>query len=263
MSAATRNEYRGAWVTFCNWCMTTRPARLLSNPFAGVARADANADRRRTRRALTEVELTRLLDVARRRPLLDAMTVRRGARKGEVCGKVRPEVRRRLELLGWERALIYKTLVLTGLRKLELASLSVGQLALDDDLPCLTLKAANEKNRQGATIPIRADLAADLRAWLAEKARIAADETATICMDRKRRVADGRKTNDTRTAYGLPADVLVFFTVPAGLVRILDRDLVAAGIAWQVEVSPGKWRIDKRDERGRTVDVHALRHTFG
>ncbi len=25
----------------------------------------------------------------------------------------------------------------------------------------------------------------------------------------------------------------------------------------------GKWRIDKRDDRGRTLDVHALRHTFG
>ena len=32
--------------------------------------------------------------------------------------------------------------------------------------------------------------------------------------------------------------------------RILDRDLKLAGIA-------------KRDERGRTLDVHALRHTFG
>ena len=38
--------------------------------------------------------------------------------------------------------------------------------------------------------------------------------------------------------------------MPAGLVRILDRDLHQAGIS-------------KRDERGRTVDVHALRHTFG
>ena len=44
---------------------------------------------------------------------------------------------------------------------------------------------------------------------------------------------------------------------------ILHRDLVAAGIARRVEVSPGKWKIDKRDERGRTVDVHSLRHTFG
>ena len=25
----------------------------------------------------------------------------------------------------------------------------------------------------------------------------------------------------------------------------------------------GQWIIDKRDERGRTVDVHAIRHTFG
>ncbi len=40
------------------------------------------------------------------------------------------------------------------------------------------------------------------------------------------------------------------FNVPRALVRILDRDLVAAG-------------IPKRDERGRTVDVHAMRHTFG
>ncbi|MCG2683104.1 MAG: hypothetical protein L6306_05755, partial [Planctomycetales bacterium] len=131
MSAATRNEYRGAWLTFCNWCMATKPARLLSNPFARVPKADANADRRRTRRALTEAELTRLLDVARRRPLLDRMTVHRGKRGGEVYGQLRPEVQRRLERLGHERALIYKTLVLTGLRKGELASITVGQVDLD------------------------------------------------------------------------------------------------------------------------------------
>jgi hypothetical protein len=47
----------------------------------------------------------------------------------------------------------------------------------------------------------------------------------------------------------LPLDTPVF-NVPDKLVRILDRDLKAAGIS-------------KRDERGWTVDVHALRHTFG
>jgi len=47
----------------------------------------------------------------------------------------------------------------------------------------------------------------------------------------------------------LPPDAPLF-TVPKGLVRILDRDLLLAG-------------IPKVDERGRTVDVHALRHTFG
>ena len=40
------------------------------------------------------------------------------------------------------------------------------------------------------------------------------------------------------------------FTVPSALVKILDRDLLAAG-------------IEKKDERGRTIDVHALRHSFG
>jgi integrase len=43
---------------------------------------------------------------------------------------------------------------------------------------------------------------------------------------------------------------MAIFDVPANFIKIFDRDLVAAG-------------IPKRDERGRTVDVHALRHTFG
>ena len=42
----------------------------------------------------------------------------------------------------------------------------------------------------------------------------------------------------------------LLFTVPSGLVRILNRDLEAAN-------------IPKKDDRGRTVDVHALRHSFG
>ena len=98
MGAVTRNAYREAWVTFGNWCVRNR--RLLSNPFASVPKADAKADRRRTRRALTEAELTRLLDVARRRPLLDAMMIRRGKHKGEAIGKLREDTRHRLERLG-------------------------------------------------------------------------------------------------------------------------------------------------------------------
>jgi integrase len=38
--------------------------------------------------------------------------------------------------------------------------------------------------------------------------------------------------------------------VPTALVKILDRDLKLAG-------------IPKKDGRGWTVDVHAMRHTFG
>jgi integrase len=124
MAAATRNEYRGAWVAFCNWCV--RNGRLTGNPLAKVPKADVKVDRRRQRRALTEEELSKLLEVARQRPLLDRMTVRKGPRKGEAYANLRPETRAKLERLGWERALIYKTLVLTGLRKNELRTLTVG-----------------------------------------------------------------------------------------------------------------------------------------
>jgi hypothetical protein len=40
------------------------------------------------------------------------------------------------------------------------------------------------------------------------------------------------------------------FSVPRNLIKSFNLDLSAAG-------------IPKEDERGRTVDLHALRHTFG
>jgi hypothetical protein len=56
---------------------------------------------------MTEAELARLLDVARRRPMLEALTLRRGKQQGEAEANVRPEVREWLEALGREQALIY------------------------------------------------------------------------------------------------------------------------------------------------------------
>jgi hypothetical protein len=183
---------------------------------------------------MTEPELLKLLAVARERPLLEALTVRKGPRKGERYANVRPEVRERLELLGRERALIYKTLVLTGLRKGELESLTVAHLRLDDAVPYLTLDAADEKNRQGNDIALRDDLAADLRDWLADKLR---------------RLQEEARQAGAPIPARLPPDTRLF-DVPSRLVMILNRDLRLAG-------------IPKRDDRGRTLDVHALRHTFG
>ncbi len=45
-------------------------------------------------------------------------------------------------------------------------------------------------------------------------------------------------------------DVEAICSSTSSLVRILDRELKLAGIA-------------KKDERGRSVDVHALRHAYG
>lgn len=232
MSARTRNGHRTALVSFANWCVETR--RLVANPFDRLPKANEKADRRRQRRALTEDEIARLLDAARRRPLLEKITVRRGRNKGKPLGKVSEQYRKELEEIGRERALIYRTMLLTGLRRGELASLTVGQLDLDGPHPCAVLHAADEKNRQGNTIPFRADLAAELRDWLADKLARAREQAM--------------KRSEPVPAR-LPPDTPLF-SVPRGLLRIFDRDLALAG-------------IPKHDDRGRTVDLHALRHTFG
>ena len=145
-----------------------------------------------------------------------------------------PEIRGELEELGRERALIYKTLVLTGLRRNELATLTVVQLRLDGPNPFAALDAADEKNRQGNGVPIRPALAEDLSRWLDDK--LAAFQS------------EARRLGAPIPAR-LPSSTLLF-TVPVALVKILNRDLKAAG-------------IPKRDDRGRTLDVHALRHTLG
>ena len=146
-----------------------------------------------------------------------------------------PELVQRLETLGQERVLIYKTLALTGLRRGELASLTIGQLQLDGPHPFAVLNAADEKNRQGSSIALRADVAGELRDWVEHKQKTASANQPTI------------KLRSVKSIE-LPSDSPLF-DVPKGLVRILDRDCKLAGIA-------------KKDDRGRTVDVHALRYSF-
>ena len=232
MAAGTRNRYRESLVGFANWCV--RAGRLLTNPVADTPKADQKAEVTRQRRALTEDELRKLLDAARRRPLVDAMTVRRGKDAGKQKAKLRDATRQRLTKLGRERGLTYKTYLLTGLRKSELATLTVGQLDLDGPMPCAVLDAADEKNRQGNAIALRSDLAAELAEWLFDKL--------------KALQAESRKRGEP-LPLRLPSDTLIF-DVPTGLLRILNRDLAFAG-------------IPKIDDRGRTIDLHALRHTFG
>jgi integrase len=129
---------------------------------------------------------------------------------------------------------MYKTMVLTGLRKGELASLTVGQVYLDAEPPFAELLAKDEKAGRGANIPLRADLMDDLRDYLAR--RLKSDQ-------------ENASHAGQAVPMALPASTRLF-TVPRDFIKIFDRDLAAAGIA-------------KRDERDRVVDIHALRHTFG
>jgi hypothetical protein len=100
----------------------------------------------------------------------------------------------------------------------------MGSLELDNATPFVTLEAGDEKNRQGSEIPLRADLTTELRQWVAD-----------------------RRNRFTESPEAFSAEPL--FGVPASLVKLLNRDLDAAGIA-------------KSDETGRTDDIQSMRMTF-
>jgi integrase len=91
---------------------------------------------------------------------------------------------------------MYRRLVLTGLRLGELASIRVCDVVLDCGRPHIALDAKHEKNRHGSAIPVREDLAEDLRGWIGSKA------------------AQER-----------------LFAVSANQVKVFNRDLAFAGIA--------------------------------
>ena len=126
---------------------------------------------------------------------------------------------------GWERALIYEVQLMTGLRKGELASLTIADLDLDANPPVVNLRATHAKSGKQAKIVLRPDVVTNLREWLADRRRQATESGGSLAATDK------------------------LFHVPKGLIRIFDRDLEVA-------------EIPKIDERGRRLDVHAIRTTF-
>ncbi|MFP6762956.1 MAG: tyrosine-type recombinase/integrase, partial [Planctomycetaceae bacterium] len=247
MGAGTRNEYLQELVGFANWCVEDN--RLTDNPFTSVHRANTESDQRRKRRALTEKEIEVLLHVTRWRPLAEygRKVIHPKSKDGsnranwtkeplqfEDLATAVAQARERLsqnqefvdtlEQRGQERFLIYVTLILTGLRRGELASLTIGSLEFDGPTPYASLAPGDEKNGKGTDIVLETNLAAELQKWV----------------DEKRKRFSG--TNSEFMSEPL-------FAVPASLLRVLNRDLKVAG-------------IPKKDERGRTVDIHGMRMTL-
>ena len=125
-SGKTVNDYLAAAKTFVNWCI--KQGRLAANPLNGVARI-SHVDNEE-RRALTEDEIQRLLAAA-------------------------PPYRR----------LVYRAALLTGLRHGELAKLQWGDLHIGPgERPFIALRAKTTKAKRADTLPLRADLADELRA---------------------------------------------------------------------------------------------------
>lgn len=257
LTRTNRNEFAKSLRTFGNWCEATK--RIIRTPFAHLESVTANPTRKP--RALTADELRRLIWAARLRPLAEqgrrtvpkksdpnrspksratwtrerltpanlAEAAKRG-RENLADDPVRIEA---LEQEGRQRSLIYRTLALTGLRLGELRSLTAGAFEAHGGQAFLVLPAESEKAGRGAELPLRADLRAELEAWLSDRLKAAQAEC---------RAAGGP------IPAKLPADAPLI-GVPEGLLRRFDKDREAAG-------------IPKNDDRGRTVCLHGLRHTF-
>ena len=220
LSARTINMHRAAIVAFCNWCIAE--GRLTASPLAGLPKVEQSEPARK-RRPLTEDEIARLLKAAQERPLRDALTIRRGKNKGKLLAKVNQAEQQRLKRVGRERALVYKFMMLTGLRRGEAASLTISTLCLDETNSYVQVEGKHAKSGRAATLPLRGDLADDLRKHIERSAEVSGGE--------------------------VPPDAPLFDIDWRNLLRTFNLDLVAAG-------------IPKRDAQGRTVDVHCLRHTF-
>jgi len=241
MGARSHNARVATLSAFGSWL--ERQGRIASNPFTRMTKRNEKTDARRPRRALTVVEVEKLLDAARRRPLEKARRISRGKHKGKLAAKLRPETVEQLKALGNERALFYSALLETGLRHGEARSITVAQAVLDGATPYLVLNAADEKSRRGAQIPLRPAFAKKLTEHLEYK--LAAHRKAA-------------QTAGKPIPARLPGNTPLF-DVPKKMTKVFDADLAFAGIVTRDEHG----KIQKQDDQGRSVDIHALRHTFG
>lgn len=140
--AKTLNHYVAVLRAFGNWLV--RSKRLPANPFAHLAKVNAEVDVRHRRREFAAEEFARLVAAAR------ASGVRR-------------------HFPGPDRAMLYLTAAYTGLRASELASLTPEAFALAADPPTVTVAAACSKRRREDLVPLHPELATLLRPYLAGK----------------------------------------------------------------------------------------------
>jgi integrase len=139
----TRNLHLSSAKAFCNWLV--REGRLPRNPLASLRKANADADRRHYRRALSDEEFGRLLDAAAKSQTL-------------VHG-----------LAGTDRRVLYTLAAATGFRVRELAGLCPSSFLLDDAAPAVVCTASYAKNGKRATQPLPSCVVPLLRAYLADR----------------------------------------------------------------------------------------------
>lgn len=158
--------------SFSRWLF--RNELIPTDPMMQVQKLNAATDRRHLRRAATEEEIAKLIAAAESGPVV-------------------------LGLTGWERSVIYRIALGTGLRASEIGSLTPGSFDIDDTAKgTVCVEAAYSKHRRKDVLPLHDDLT-----------RIIADFIA----DRP--------------------DAARLFRMPHKPAEMLKRDLKAAGIPYE------------------------------
>lgn len=142
MSIQTSNFYIQAVKQFCQWMV--RNGRAPESPLAHLQGGNVPVDHRHDRRAWSDGEVTRLIDVAEHGPAALGMD-------------------------GPTRAMLYRSALGTGFRASESGSLFPPSFRLDDTPPTIIVEAAYSKRRRRDYQPIRRDLSSRLRFWLVGK----------------------------------------------------------------------------------------------
>jgi integrase len=120
-AAKTLNEYLDALSAMLNWMVQN--GRACGNPLRTVRKVQTDGKAVRVRRALTNEEMRRLLEVA------------------------------------GERKQVYLAAFYTGLRRGELAALEWADVHLEETKPSMLVRASTTKNGKEAVIPLHPDLA--------------------------------------------------------------------------------------------------------
>jgi integrase len=201
ISNKTKRHYLKALKGFFVWLC--KEGRINSNPVQHLSIKGDGADAVK-RRALSVDEITCLLAATK-------------------------AAKRRYGVEGHDRAILYRTAILTGLRSKELRALTVHDINLKRKT--VTLSGEHTKNDKPAILPLRTDLVAELRVYLAGKLPGA-------------------------QAFRMPGE--------SSMARMLREDMADARTAW-IEKHPdqeeSEFLLD--DTADGKVDFHGLRHTFG
>jgi integrase len=197
-SNRTSNSYLAKLKTFANWAVRT--GVVSSNPLIMLGKLNEAADSRLERHPSSIEDLGLLLATAEAGDIVHGMT-------------------------GPDRALLYRTAVETGLRWSECRSLTRASFDFESASATVTIRAEDAKNGKQETLPLRPELAADLK---------------------------------TRMAMFLPA-AKAFPGMWAGKgAEMIRTDLEAAGILSR----DANGDLITVDEYGLSYDFHGLRHTF-